>query len=283
MRALVTGSTGFIGSHLVEVLVGEGNDVRCLVRESSHTACLNHLPVTMMTGDYEDPSSLIPAVESVDVVFHLAARIQAPDWVAYRKANTTSTENLIEACIEAATNLRRFVFVSSISAAGPSSPGCLKKESDPCQPVSLYGKSKLLAEEAVLRRKDRLPVTIVRPPNVLGAGQEELTTILKTIKSRILPMIGSDTSQTSLCFVQDLVLALKLTAKSERAVGQVYFVTDNHTYNWREMLIAIARKLNVYPYVLKIPYRLLYVLAAAMETACGPFNVIPPVTTNPRF
>lgn len=265
MKALVTGSTGFIGSHLVEALIHEGHEVSCFVRPQSSTHWIKKQKVTLASGDYEDPSSLNRAVSGVDVVFHVGACIQAPDWNTYFCANTTCTANLLQACVEVNPGLRRFVFVSSISAGGPSEPGVLKKESDPDQPVNMYGRSKLLAEEAVREYENQLPVVIIRPPNVLGLRQKELTFVLQLIKKRIIPLFGGRRRRTSIIFVQDLVRAMILTAVDDRAIANTYYVTDNQTYSWRDMLMCLARELGILPWVLKIPYPVLYAVALVLE------------------
>ena len=77
MRALVTGATGFIGSHLVKELLRRGFAVRCLVRKASDTRWLETLNVELVTGDYQDPCSLLPAVAGADYIFHLAGVLTA--------------------------------------------------------------------------------------------------------------------------------------------------------------------------------------------------------------
>jgi nucleoside-diphosphate-sugar epimerase len=276
MRALVTGSTGFIGSHLVEALVRQGHAVSCLIRPESKTRWLEKQTVSMLPGDYSDRSSLENAVKGLDVVFHLGARIQAPDWDTYYRANTESTGCLLEACVRANPRLKRFVFVSSISASGPSEPGVLKKESDVCRPVTMYGKSKLQAEEIVRSYGDKLPVVIIRPPNVLGTRQKELTMIVRLLKRRIFPQIGNGDKQTSICFVQDLVRALLLVAADRRAVGETYFVTDHRIYSWREMVDSLGREMGVCSRVIRVPYPVLFGLTA-LATGISKITGIPPL------
>lgn len=283
MKALVTGSTGFIGSHLVEHLVRQGHDVRCLVRQKSDTRWLRQQSVSMVTCDYEDISSLAKAVQDVEVVFHLAARIQAPAWEDYYKANTSSTKNLLDACLSSDSRLKRFVFVSSISASGPSQKGVLKKESDTCCPASMYGRSKLMAEEVLREFSGKISWVIVRPPNVLGVRQEELLLSLKTVKSRILPMIGNGDLQTSLCFVDDLVRALVMAAEDPKAINKTYFVTDGHTYSWRTMLVDMAKELGVYPFVLRVPYPFLCGLATLSEAIAKLFRQEPMISRETLY
>jgi len=275
MKILVTGSTGFIGSHLVEALIRGKKDVFCLIRPESKTQWIEGKKVTLVYGDYSDPLSLNRAVKGMDIVFHVGACIQASDWDTYFCSNTTCTTNLLQACVEANPGLNRFVFVSSISAGGPSEQNALKKETDPDTPVSMYGRSKLLAEESIQKYKNRIPVVIIRPPNVLGTRQKELTFLLQLMKRRILPLIGSRKNYTSIIFVQDLVRAMILTTQDERAVGEVYYVTDDQTYSWYEMLISLARGMGVYPFVIKIPYPVLYCIVAIMESVSRIFGKTP--------
>ena len=275
MKALVTGSCGFIGSHLVSSLIERSIDVYALVRKTSDTSWLNGKNVTLLPGDYSDVDSLIKAVDGMDYVYHLGAVIQAPDWDTYYRVNTLGTQNLLFACYKTIKNLKRFVFVSSIAASGPSTRGSLKAESDACNPKGGYGKSKLLAEKACRRYRNRIPVVIVRPPNILGIHQKELYKVCRLIKKRILPMLGNKEKQTSICFVQDLVKALILVAENERAIGETYFVTDNQVYSWHEILYYIADIQGVLPYVITVPHPVMYTIAFLSEFVSGFTNTVP--------
>jgi nucleoside-diphosphate-sugar epimerase len=265
MKALVTGATGFIGSHLVEELRRRGDEVVCLVRRTSRLGELEKLGVRFVIGDCRDKASLGKAVAGADFVFHLAAVINAPDWEAYYRTNFLGTRNLLEACEERNPGLRKFVFVSSISAAGPSPPGKFLTESDPPGPISDYGRSKLLAEEAVLGFEERLSAVIIRPPNVLGPRQKELLMSIRLIKRRILPLVGTGEPQTSLCYVGDVVDALILVAGSERAKGKIYFLADPRPYAWREITAAVAETLGIGFFVFRVPFALQMLAAAASE------------------
>jgi nucleoside-diphosphate-sugar epimerase len=210
--------------------------------------------VSLVVGDLRDPSTLNRAVKGADVVFHLAAVISAPGWEAFEAANVLGTRNLVEACLAAAPGLRRFVYVSSIAAAGPSPEGRALTEEDRPRPVSNYGRSKLEAEALVLAAGDRLPVIILRPPNVLGPGQPELEEAVKLIRRRIAPSLGNGRPQTSLVDVADLVRAMVLAAEDPRGVGRTYFVTDGRAYAWREVVGAVREELGLRGPVLPVPY-----------------------------
>jgi nucleoside-diphosphate-sugar epimerase len=267
MKALVTGASGFIGRRLVLELARRGHETACLVRPTSKTAPLRDLPVELVLGDLGDAASLVHAVKGIDHIFHLAGVIQAVDSPAFEAANIHGTRNLVDACLRAAPAVKRFVFVSSIAAAGPSPPGRALTEADEPRPVSAYGRSKLAAEHIVLAAKDKLPVTIVRPPNVLGPGSKEIERAIGLFRKRLRPALGDGRPRTSLVDVDDLVEALLLAAENPRSAGQTYFVTDGRAYAWPEITAAIAEELGVKRFALKIPFAVQMMAARLAETA----------------
>ena len=143
--------------------------------------------------------------------------------------------------------------------------------------MSLYGKSKYLAEQAAAGFFARLPIVIIRPPNVLGAGQRELLAVMKLLRRRIVPVIGRREKQTSICFVQDLVRALVLAAESDRASGKTYFVAADEAYSWREIMAQLLRAMDL-KFVLKIPHPLLLGVALVAEAVAGLTGKAPLVT-----
>ena len=224
MKVLVTGSNGFIGSHLVDYLVVQGYDVFCLVRKQSNLKWIRDLNVEFVYGDCRDKGSLFNAVKEKDFVLHLAGKIKADDWNTYYSTNYIGTKNLIEACVEVNPKIKKFVLISSISAAGPSVKNMLKKEDDPCTPITDYGKSKLMGEEAVVKFSHKIPYVIIRPPNIYGPREEEFYSVLKLIKKRIKPLLGNGENQVSVCFVHDLVRAILMAAVHPDAIGSTYYM-----------------------------------------------------------
>ena len=266
MKALVTGASGFIGRRLAATLARRGHDVACLVRKTSRTAGLEGLPLELVVGDLGDPGSLDAAVAGRNWVFHLAGVVQAADGPAFEAVNVQGTRNLVEACLRSAPGLGRFVFVSSIAAAGPSGPDRPATEADEPRPVSAYGRSKLDAERAVLRASGRMPATIIRPPNVLGPGSKELGRAIRVVRMRLVPEIGDDRPRTSLVDVDDLVEALVLAASNVRSIGQTYYVTDGRAYAWPEITAALTGELGLGRIRIGIPFRA-QLLAARLSEA----------------
>jgi nucleoside-diphosphate-sugar epimerase len=264
-RCLITGASGFIGSHLAATLAAAGHEVACLVRPSSRIDFLSTLPVRLVEGDCRDRGSLRAAVTGNDTIFHLAGAITAVDQKTYFAVNAGGTKNLVEACLEWNPALRRLVHVSSISAAGPSPRGRMLNETDECRPVSDYGRSKLAAELEVRAAGNSLPWVIVRPPNVLGPRQKELEESIGLLKLRIRPLIGRKNSRTSVIGVWDLVRALLQAAGDDRAVGRTYFVTDGTPVSWRDITAAVARAAGMGGFYLPVPFPVQYAAAAVAE------------------
>src|SRR5688572_24591379 len=166
-RSLVTGSSGFIGSHLVEALRSRGEKVRCLVRGTSRREILERLGVEFAEGDVTRPETLAAAVQGVDVVYNLAGLTCALRAEDQSQVNGTGVENLARAC--AACDVPPVhVLVSSVAAAGPAPRNRLRLESEPPRPISNYGRSKRAGELAAEKYADRVPTTILRPGAVFG-------------------------------------------------------------------------------------------------------------------
>jgi dihydroflavonol-4-reductase len=279
MKALVTGSSGFIGGHLVRYLLARGHAVSCLVRPASEPRALAGLAVARISGSYFDLDFLRRAVEGMDYIFHAGAVLSAPDWPGYFRTNVEGTANILEACAQANPGLRKLVVVSSIAAVGPARDKKPLREGDDCRPVSLYGKSKYLAEQAAASFFDRLPIVIVRPPNVLWAGQRELLAVMNLLRWRIVPLIGRREKQTSICFVQDLVRALVLVAENESVRGKTYFVAAKEFYSWREITNQLLLEMDL-KFVLKIPYPLMLSVAFVSEVISRLTGKAPRVTRS---
>jgi nucleoside-diphosphate-sugar epimerase len=235
------------------------------VRRQSNRQWLQEQAIHLHEVDFSDADTLTPAVIGMDVVYHLAALISAPNWDTFYRANCLSTKNLLEACARQAQPPRRFVLVSSIGAVGPSPRAVYLNEDAPCQPVSDYGRSKLQAEQIVREYQNKIPCTIVRPPNVIGPRQRELYQALRLIKRRIIPQIGNGDIQTSLCYVRDLVQGILLAGERAEAAGRIYIIADQCGYSWRDVTSRAAEILGIGRLSLKIPHWLQFAVAALAE------------------
>jgi len=265
LKALVTGATGFIGSHLVEALVERGAQVRCLVRNTSQLWWIKDLPVELVVGDCQEKNSLKQAVQDVEQVFHLAGATMAVKEKTFFEVNGLGTQNLVQACIENKTCLEKFIYLSSQAAAGPCPSGGKKKESDPCEPVSPYGKSKLLGEELALSHAHELPLLILRPCAVYGPRDTGFLTLFQCLAKNINPCLTGPEQQISLCYVEDLVKAILLAAETQTQSGEIFFLSDGHDYRMGEIGDIFAQAMAKRALKLRLPPQLLFGMAFCAE------------------
>lgn len=271
-KVLITGSNGFIGSHLVEHLLKQGYDIRCLVRPTSNLRWISQLPIELVFGSIADFESLLPAVRGVDYVYHLGGTLRSHDKNDFFKINVEGTRNILEACRQQQIHLNRFIYVSSQAAAGPSTDGKPLTEDDPPRPVSIYGQSKLQAEHVVLEFRQYFPITIVRPPVVFGPRDDDLLNIFKTIKWGLKPVVGKDEKLFSLIYVLDLVRGIQLAGEHPQAENEIFFLADSLVYSWLDIENAIAKTMAQKTLTIHIPEIGLDLAANVNEQLCRLLN-----------
>ncbi|MFO0734461.1 MAG: SDR family NAD(P)-dependent oxidoreductase [Labilithrix sp.] len=226
MKVLITGGSGFLGSHVAEVLSNGGHEVVALVRKSSNRKFLQTLKnVELAEGSVEDKAAVDAAMKGVDAVVHSAGLVKAKSEAEFRLTNTQGTVNLLEAALEHAPNLRRFVHVSSLEACGPSFDG-KPVPFDQEHPVTAYGRSKLAAEKEVLARKDKLPVVILRPAAIYGPRDVEILEAFRAASKRQYPVIGNGAMLGCYTYGPDCARACVAAIQADIPSGQIYFVDD---------------------------------------------------------
>ena len=239
---LVTGSNGFVGSHLVEALLARGYRVRCMVRRTSDLTFIRHLPVEWTYADVQDVEGVRQACQGVDAVCHCAALTRALDEETFQRVNAQGTELLARICSEGNSSLERLLFVSSQTATGPSHGiDDFVDESDPSQPITWYGKSKWAAEQALRAMAGCLPLTIVRPAAVFGPRDRDFFAYFDLVKHGLNLQLGKGERWVSLIYVHDLVRLLLLALESKAAIGQTYFGSGQAaTYAQFSAAVAVA-------------------------------------------
>ncbi len=263
MKALITGATGFIGSHLTEALLKRGYAVKCLIRKTSDTKWIESQAVELCYGDCVDFDSLKKAVSNCDYVFHLAGLTKACREEDYFCVNVKGTENIVKAIVASNRNLKRFILLSSQAASGPSYDGSPVTEETPPRPVSHYGRSKLAAEQIVLNEMEGIPFTIIRPPAVYGPRDRDFYMFFKLIKRGIFPYWGK--AKYSMVYIDDLINGIILSAESEKAIGKSYFLTDGKEHTNEEIAFCIAKTFNKNLTKVRIPWAIMPFLASLGE------------------
>ncbi len=267
MRVLLTGASGFIGSHLAERLVDLGYDVTCMVRKTSNVEFLKTLNVRLVYGSLEDRDSLRRVVTNVDLIYHPAGLIKARCRPDFFTVNCEGTRNLLNAIIEASSGLQRFVYFSSQAAVGPAPDPTPLTESAPLKPITNYGKSKAEGERIIreLAHKHDIPFTIIRPPAVFGPRDMEILFFYKEARRGSLTVIGNPDKRLSIVYVRDLVDGTILAAESDRGVNETFFIAYDKPITWQWIATHIGEVLGRECRLRVIPYPVAYMVAFISE------------------
>lgn len=277
---LVTGGTGFIGSSLVERLVKEGHEVRCLVRKTSNLNFLNKLSVELIYGDIEDISSVERALDGVEVVYHIAGilgRWGIPE-ETYWQTHVKGTKNMLDAVLK--RDIERFIHCSTAGVLG-----AIKKlpanESYPYNPSTIYENTKAEAEKIVLEYHDKygIPVTVIRPELVYGPRDLHTLKLFKAIKKGFFPIIGNGNNTWHPVYIDDLIEAFVLCV-NKKATGNAYLIGGESYVTIKELTSSIANALDVQPPRIYIPIKLVNILANMMEYSAKILNFDPPITKS---
>jgi nucleoside-diphosphate-sugar epimerase len=260
MRVLVTGATGFLGSHLVELLREQGHEVRALVRRSSKTALLESLGVELSFARLETGDGLDDAVRGVNAVVHGAALVKARAPAEFHRVNVEGTKNLLDAVVRIAPGIRRFALVSSITAEGFAHNGGGRR------PVTHYGRSKLAAEGVTLAMAKELPVSILRPPAIYGPRDAEMFAFFQMVSRRLMAFLGSPENRLSLIYATDCARALYQVLTADHPSGSVYAVEDGRVYTQGEFAAVVADALGIRTAIrLSVPIPVVSVAAVGSE------------------
>ena len=257
MKILVTGSTGFIGSYFIPMLLHQGHTVKLLVRNEEKARKLFGNTCDYHIGDITDRSSLKGCCDGIDIVFHLVAKSgndlpTKENFEIFRKINVEGTENIIAEC----TNVKKFIYVSSTAAMGLVKENPISEKSK-CNPELPYQVSKYEAENLIRKKcKDNFPGIIVRPSKVYGVNDTYLT-LAKLVKKGFFLKIGNGHNYTSNIYVHDFARFLVCLVDNGR-IGETYIVSSDKSIDFIESGKIIADELGIQLRVVKIsPYIML--------------------------
>ena len=240
MKILVTGGTGFVGSHLIgELLKKKENTVYALIRDRKKLEFLNFKAgITIIDGDLFE-SEAFPA--DIEVVFHLAALTKVISPQEFIHINHEGTLSLLEK-LKPLKNLRKVVLLSSLAAAGPSREREILREEMPAAPISLYGKSKL-AQEKIFAEHCPAPHVIIRAPIVFGPGDMDMLDAFRMVRKGIIPMLGQKERRYSVIYVKDLVRGM-IAAAASFCQNEIFYIANAEPIEWQNFLEEVSRLLG---------------------------------------
>jgi dihydroflavonol-4-reductase len=270
MQALVTGGTGFIGSHVVRALVDDGVSVRVLARTGSDRRALSGLPVEVVAGDLAQPGSLAATLSGVEVLYHVAAdyRLWAPDPAVLYRVNVEGTRALFRAA--EAAGVARVVYTSSVGALGLPADGSPGTEATPVRledMVGDYKRSKFLAErEADAAVARGLPVVIVNPSAPVGPWDWKPTptgrVLVDYLRGRMPAYLDTG---LNLVHVRDVARGHLLAAARGRPGERYILGHAQGNLGLRAIFERLAPYTGVPAPRVRLPYRAALAIAAGSE------------------
>jgi dihydroflavonol-4-reductase len=276
MRALVTGATGFVGSHLVEALQSSSIEVTALARSASKAAELAQRGIRVVRGDLHDIAGLERAVGDQDVVYHVAGVVAARDESEFLRSNRDGTRNVLTAAER--EGKPRFVLVSSLAAAGPALRGAPLSGTEPPHPVTAYGRSKLAAEQVV--RSSSLPWSIIRPPIVYGPRDREVLKVFRLARLGLAPVFGDGSQELSAVHAADLAQALLAVTKAQTTIGGTYNACHPQVFTSADLGQAVGAAMGRSVIRLRVPQGVGRALLAVTETSARLTRQVTILTTD---
>jgi len=259
---LLTGATGFLGSHIAEKLVADGQKVRVLVRANSDTGFVDKLGVEKVIGDLTDPASLEKACRGVEVVYHAAAKVgDWGKWPDFQKHTIEATANLARAAQKC--GVKRFVHVSSISAYGnPNGKDLVLDETAPLganmHKWSYYSRAKVAAEQLLWKmyHEEKFPLTVIRPSWIYGPrDRTSIARLHRMFTSGNFKILGSGDNRLNTVYAGNVADACLLAAKKDIALGQAYNCSNDGVITQRQFANLWAKAFNCPPPKRKVPYK----------------------------
>ncbi len=258
--AVVTGATGFVGSHLVDLLLEKNFTVRCIVRKSSNLRWLKDKKVEIFETGLFDKKKLKPILSDADFVYHVAGVVRSKNKDGFYKGNVETTKTILDAIVEVNPNIKRIIIVSSLTASGPAENGIPCTEQTVPHPITTYGKSKLAEEELAKSYMDKLPITICRAPAIYGEREEDIYAMFKGFQKGIMTLVGFNNKKLSLIHGRDFVNGIFLASQSEKAKNQIYFISSDEIYSWNQVSDAMEKAIGKKALRIRIPHFIVYIV-----------------------
>ncbi|HRP01981.1 MAG TPA: NAD-dependent epimerase/dehydratase family protein [Candidatus Kapabacteria bacterium] len=252
MNVLLTGGSGFIGSHILDALISNNVNVKCLVREKSNTRWLKDKNISIIKTDFQNYELIKDNLKDIDIVIHVAGIIAALNYQHFYNVNTLGTKLLLESVSKYSNNFKKFIYMSSQTVGGPAhSLETPINELDKANPLTSYAKSKLEAESIIINNTAGINYTILRPSAVFGERDPGIVQIFSMVKKGFAPMMGMDKKYLNLIYAKDLANATINCIDNEKSDKQIYYIAGKEQFNWDLLMNEIKIAVNN-PHAIKI-------------------------------
>lgn len=271
MKAIVTGGTGFLGSHLVEMLADEGWNIIVLARNISITKPKSFKNVEFRAADISNLIELQKVFEEVDVVFHCAAFSSA--WGKYDtfyRVNVKGTRNVLT-CSER-FKVKKLIYVSSTSVYFNYTDQLNINESQINHTfANAYAKTKYLGEQVVLDEKNNVEVIIIRPRGIVGDGDVAIMPrIMKLAEKGFFPLLKGGEATVDITYVKNVAYALILSAKVKNLDREIFNISNDEPMKVKDLLGFVLKDKAVR--LVKVPYFMIFFLAWFSECVAKLIN-----------
>jgi dihydroflavonol-4-reductase len=283
MRLLVTGGTGFIGSHLAEEGRRRGAEVVVLgltdrPEEQANAELLSRKGAEVLSGSITDAELCRRAARGATHIFHLAVAMRegGKSDEFFESINLDGTRHLLEAA--SVQRVERFVYCSTIGIYGHRAAG-ITNEDSPLAPGNIYERTKVSAERLVreFAEKCQVPAVVLRPADVYGPRDQRLLKMFRGVSRGRFPLFGSGGGRRHMVYVDDVVSAFFKTCERDQALGEGLIIAGPKACTLRELLDEVTRATGSKRYGLRLPLAPMLGLAAVVEDVCAALKIDPPI------
>ena len=289
MRIAVTGGTGFVGSHVVELRLARGDEVKCLVLPEEGRLWLEGAPVDFFEGSVTDRGSLAPFLAGCDAIVNIAGLTRCRTEEGFMAVNAGGAVNLVEAALAIPGGPRHIVSMSSMAASGPcyatdavgdaadevGGEGRCLDEDDEQRPLTPYGRSKAALEVALRAYEGRMHCSFIRAPGVYGPRDRDFLQYFKLVRRGLRVIVGKR-NVMSLVYVKTLAAPIALCIQNPASDGQAFFIADEGEQDWDGFSAMVEAALGARTFRIQVPEWFVTV-AAFFSEAAKPFMKRPPL------